>query len=160
MRLQRQYTLPEGWEAIRDTDGNVTNRPPAISLRLIHTGAQAMQNFSERFINEGLAQGWVNIADGVLILITTEESLKYTILATPGVYCLHCGARLGYDRTGHVGREHVKAQHAGIASPDPAHPAGYRNTLAYECTLHPEQHAKWQRPANATVSHARLAEKA
>jgi hypothetical protein len=155
MLLKRYYDIPEGWEPKRAPDGTLLNPPKVDALDVRHTGTHQEQNFSRRLVDAGLAEGWLSLSKGILTLHTTQEDLTYTILRTPGLYCCHCDAALGEDASGAAGRAHVAAVHPGEPSPDAQHPAGYRHVHAYECVLDVKQHARWQRPAGATVSHWR-----
>lgn len=149
MLLKRLYDTPDGWVAERDADGRVTNAPPLKGLRLYHTGTNPAQNFSRRMVDTGLAEGWLTLGKGLLMIDTEQETLEYTIVRTPGTYCCHCDARLEDDPSGASGRAHVTQAHAGTPSPDPSNPAGFRVTSAYECTLNEAQHALWNGQAHA-----------
>lgn len=127
-------------------------------ISVIHTGVARLQNFSRRFVETGIVQGWLTLSRGALTLHAQEEDLQYRILGMPGRYCLHCGLHWPGDPTGAETRAHISAEHAGMVSPDPQWPQGYRATESYECLLSEEQHARWKAPAYATVSHARWKE--
>jgi len=158
MLMKRLYDIPDGWEPQRNERGELLNPLPVAALSLKHTGTNPEQNFSRRMVDAGLQEGWLSMARGTLTLHTTEDDLAYTILKTPGTYCCHCDMRLDDDPSGASNRQHVEREHPGEASPDPANPAWYRVTNAYECVLDEAQHARWMRPEYATVSHARWKE--
>lgn len=113
-------------------------------IEIEHTGIQEAQNFSTGLVIDALKAGWMELGKGKLILKAEPESLKYTILREPGRYCLHCQAKLPDDENGELAQIHVLTEHPGAASPDPSNPAGYVKINAYECTLDPKQHAKYQ----------------
>lgn len=158
MLLKRNYDIPEGWEPERDAHGNLTNPLPVKSLTLKHTGVHPEQNFSRRLIDGGLQEGWLSLGHGQVVLHTEQGDLHYTVNKVPGSYCCFCDAKLDDDTTGTSGREHVREFHEGAESPDPSNPMGFRVTNAYECTLDADEHAKWMRPAYATVSNVRWKE--
>jgi hypothetical protein len=157
MKIKRLYDTPEGWEPERDAMGQVTNPPPLKGIALQHTGIREGQNFSRRFVDAGLAEGWLSMARGKLTLHTQEEDLVYSILHMPGTYCSYCDMKLDDDPSGVSNRAHVEDRHAGEPVADPANPAGYRVTNAYECVLDEEQHARWNGPAAEEARQARYA---
>ena len=144
MLLTRHYDIPDGWEPERGPDGTLLNPLPVQSLELKHTGASPEQNFSRRLIDAGVAEGWITMSKGKIVMHTTDEDLEYAIVRMPGMYCCHCDAKLVDDTSGASGRDHVQAMHGGQPSPDANNPAGFRQTHAYECVLDEGQHAKWQ----------------
>jgi hypothetical protein len=113
-------------------------------IEVEHTGIQEAQNFSTGLVVEALKAGWMELAEGKLILKAEPEALKYTILHEPGRYCLHCREKLPDDEKGELAQIHVLTEHLGAASPDPSNPAGYIKLNAYECMLDSKQHAKYQ----------------
>lgn len=149
MLLKRHYEIPDGWEPERGPDGALLNPLPVAGLEIKHTGTHAEQRFSRRFVESGLAEGWVSLGKGLLTLHTLNEDLQFTITRMPGTHCCHCDAALPYDPSGASSRAHVETEHAGAASPDPSNPAGYCVTHAYECVLDEVQHAAWNGQAVA-----------
>lgn len=119
--------------------------PKLSHIELRHTGTHAAQNFSRRLVDAAIAEGWMTLSRGKLILHVKPEDLTYTIKRAPGHYCLHCGEKIESDVLGTQAREHVAKHHDGVASPDPDWPAGYLATHAYECVLDGAQHAKFRR---------------
>lgn len=164
MLVKRLYDIPEGWEPQRDAHGVVHNQPPPQDRVLLkHTGTNPEQNFSRRFVDGGLQEGWLSLGRGKLTMATVTQDgenvdLEYTVLKQPGTYCCHCEAKLDDDPSGASNRQHVTDLHGEAESPDPTNPAGYRITNAYECVLDEGQHARWAVPEYATVSHARWKE--
>jgi hypothetical protein len=160
MYIKRLYDIPEGWEAERDAHGALVNPLPVKAITLKHTGPESMpeQNFSRRMVDAGLQEGWMSMSRGKLTMHTDAEDLEYTILKMPGTYCVHCEAKLDDDPGGASNRAHVTEAHGDAPSPDPAHPAGYRVTNAYECVLREDQHARWSAQAVDAAQQARWQE--
>lgn len=124
--------------------------PKLSHIELKHTGTHAEQNFSRRLVEGAVAEGWMTLSKGKIILHAKPEDLTYTIKRAPGHYCLHCNAKIESDGLGAEARQHVASQHAGEKSPDPAWPHGYLVTNAYECVLEEGQHRKFKaRPMGA-----------
>lgn len=171
MELKKVYDIPEGWQreyeglaafeallaksplspeqqAIQVTtfkqSARLLNIPPQIGLEVINTGSTPFQNWGRDFVEQGLKGGWVSIGRTVLTLHTQNQGdFSFKILRVPGTYCCHCETQLEDDPTGRTGRDHVRGQHEGQASPDPSNPLGFRYTNAYECELEATQHAQW-----------------
>jgi hypothetical protein len=166
MLLKRLYDMPEGWEAERDETGTLLNRPPLWAMSIKHTGTHAEQNFSRRFIDAGMIEGWLSMGQGKITLHGVDEEteepvdLVYTVLRMPGTYCSHCDMKLDDDPSGASSRAHVADRHGETPSPDRQNPAGYRVTTAYECVLEEDQHAQWNATARAEAHQARYAETA
>jgi len=162
MLLKRIYDKPKGWERkanVRGADGKLAdptkpegaclNTPPLAHLEIKHTGTSPEQNFSDRLIAAGLAEGFISLAKGKLTLHGKPEDLNYTVKRLPGYYCCHCGASL--PDAGRMvapgvtaGMQHVAEAHAGKKSPDESNPAGYRRINAFECALDSKQHEKFR----------------
>jgi hypothetical protein len=81
---------------------------------------------SPRVIDRGLAEGWLSIGGGEVRIKTAPDvdDHVFKILAAPGVFCCHCGAKL--DAGNEVAQAHVADEHSGADSPDESNPAGYR----------------------------------
>jgi hypothetical protein len=155
MLLKRHYEFPENWRPEQDTEGRITNPPPISYIEVKHTGVHAEQNFSRRFVEAGVRDGWITLSMGKLIIHAQPEDLNYMILRAPGHYCCHCGIELQSDATGAACRAHIEAAHAGDESPDRSNPLGWRATTGYECVLDETQHERFKVPPYATVSHWR-----
>lgn len=169
MKLKRVYDIPEGWEPewevavnakgepILDENLNtikrLTNPLPVKGIEVQNTGVMEAQNFSIDLVVSGLQDGWMELADGNLILHAVPEDLKYKVLREPGRYCLHCGEKLPDDEKGALARIHVLSKHKGKASPDANNPAGYIKLNAYECVLDAKQHAKFKAVKMGQVQH-------
>lgn len=113
-------------------------------VSLANTGVEPQQNFSTGLIYAAIAEGWCTIGHGKLTLHLVPEDLVYTVNRVPGRYCCHCSEKLPDDATGEGAREHIRTVHPGVESPDPAHPAGYLMTNAFECVLDAVQHEKYR----------------
>lgn len=97
-------------------------------VRVLRAGA--VQHFSPRIIEQGVAAGWLSMVDGLLTVNGHDGPVVYRIERTPGYYCCHCQAKLS-DQT--EARAHVTADHGGAASPDASNPAGYRRDNFFAC---------------------------
>jgi len=162
MLLKRHYRFPEGWKADRNLrgengklkdpsrpEGELLNQPPIDHVEIKHTGISAEQNFSTRFVEAGLAQGFASVGDGKITLRAKPEDLVYTIKRGPGHYCCHCGVALP-DASRIVspgitaGMQQVAAMHEGKPSPDAGNPSGYLRLNEYQCVLDFATHEKWK----------------
>jgi len=103
-----------------------SGKPVPAGVKLIRAGSR--QNFSQGFIDGGLAEGWLAIGGGKLTFTTDKGPVVYTIARQPGMYCCTCEQKLDDSRSAQM---HVAA-HKG-ASPDPCNPAGYRVDNFYAC---------------------------
>jgi len=92
--------------------------------------AGARQHFSPGIIEGGVAEGWLSMGKGKLVIQGEDGAIVYRIARTPGHYCCHCQKAVD-DGSG--GQAHVAAAHAGKVSPDPSNPAGYRRDNFYAC---------------------------
>ena len=102
---------------------------PAIAhIEVKHVGAR--QNLNQRFLDKGIVQGWLSIADGKITIRTAESDpdLVFTVERVPGHYSCYTGEKLN-------GQEEAKAHVAQQDgdSPDEQHPAGYEKIAYYEC---------------------------
>ncbi len=118
--------------------------PPVDHVLIKHTGVKEGQNFSTRFIETGILEGWITMDASKITLHTKPQNLVYAINVRPGRYCSHCGDKLNDDTRGVEARNHVREAHAGRKSPDPESPAGYAQVNAYLCTLDKVAHAKFK----------------
>lgn len=107
-----------------------------------HTGYSARQNFRERDIHQGLADGFMAISGDRLLIKAEPESLQYRILRKPGRYCNHC--RLFLRDDGDLGAEmrtHVAKEHKDQDAPADGHYVWLKH---YECELNSAQHMKFR----------------
>jgi len=159
MELKRIYAKPEGWEPIRNVrdgfgrlpdshraEGVLLNPPPLSHIEVRHTGLDARQHFSTRVVTGAIAEGWMAIRDGQLIVYARPENLTYNILQVPGRYSCFDGAKLPDDEgdTGAAARAVIAERHPGQVSPDPAHPGGYYKINHYVCELDAAQQERFR----------------
>lgn len=127
MELQKRYTRDElarfeVAKAAAAAQGAEPPRAAASHLRVLHTGVSEGQNFSTRFVEGGLVEGWlsfVELVDGKHMRIKCEhqsgqeptglthpdgtpkmrpvysnEDLIYRVVREPGYYCVSTGDRI------------------------------------------------------------------
>lgn len=137
MRLKRQYH-----------EGRVTH------MLVQHTGTSPQQNFADRLVEQGIDEGWIAVSGMVLTLKAEPESLRYSIVRTPGYYCRSNGARIPLSERAlrRLATRQMDAPRAealawlasqGLAADD------YDVTLAYECELDAEQHERYRATRDA-----------
>lgn len=115
-----------------------------------HTGTAAEQNFSRRLVLRGAAEGWLRMDGATLVIHGDPEDLVYTIDRTPGYYVKSTGERIPLSElaaseffsssTPALAAAEARAFLAGKGLPA----TDYEATLAYHCTLAPEQQAKFR----------------
>ena len=93
--------------------------------------ARDRQHVSPNLIEQGVAQGWLSLAKGQLVIHGEAGAIVYRIDRPPGYYCCHCEAALD---DGPSGADHVQTLHPTAKSPDPSNPAGYRRDHFFACT--------------------------
>ncbi len=94
--------------------------------------APPKQNFSPGYLEGALAEGLISISKGV-IEFHTVPPVSYAIVAQPGVYCCHDGAKL--DGGNEIAQAYVSEHFPNEPSPDPENPAGYRYDNFFACEL-------------------------
>jgi len=100
-----------------------------------------LQNFTQSLITEGIAKGWMTVSKGRITIEDMDKPLDYVIAYGPAIYCCHCHEKIGECDEGAspAGAARlaakVAADHPGVASPDPACPAGYRQDNFFACVL-------------------------
>jgi len=114
--------------------------PKIVGVSVKHTGVKPAQTFSSRLVSRAVAEGWMSLGKGRLVLHAKEGDLVYTVLRASGLYCCHCGAMLPNE---HDARAHVAATHGAKKSPDANNPSGYRAVDGYETTLDEAAHKKF-----------------
>ncbi len=114
-RLQEQFTAENGL-------------PEITHIEVLNVGAE--QKLSINFIDTGIEEGWLSLADGKITIKTgpDDEDLVFKVERRPGKYSCYTGERLGSEK---AAREHV-AQFED-ASPDPNNPSGWRDDRFYAC---------------------------
>jgi len=45
-----------------------------------------VQHFTQKFVMNGLMEGWLTMQDGTIVLHTVQGDVRYTIAAPPGRY--------------------------------------------------------------------------
>lgn len=105
--------------------------PPLRGVEILHAGPR--QNFSPRLVAAAIAEGWMVLSADRIMLKAQPHDVVYLIERAPGRYCCQCDQKLPDDLTGELARLHVASVHAGLASPHPNQPAGYRMATAFEC---------------------------
>lgn len=99
-------------------------------VKMIHAGSR--QNFSSRFVEGGVAEGWLSGSTDKLVIHAESGDVVYAIERVPGYYCCHCGRKMD-DGAG--AKVHIESAHPGRPSPDAVNPSGYLKSNAYECTM-------------------------
>lgn len=107
----------------------VTEKVPQVIGVTIKRPDKGRHNFSPRFLERGMAEGWLMREGNKITLKADNGTLVYTIERTPGYFCCHCKMPLDDG----AGKAHVQAAHKGEKSPDPNNPAGYRKDNFYAC---------------------------
>lgn len=110
--------------------------PKVNGVRVLRAGGD--KNFSPDLINDGLAQGWLSMSKGKLVLEGENAVITYAIRRAPGYYCCHCGEALvdagNFVAPGvTVGMKHVADTHSDTPSPDESNPAGYEKINHFDC---------------------------
>jgi hypothetical protein len=133
IRLKRRFDPDEvaAWRAAIAAGEHA--QPPLPTHLDVQEQRGDRQNFSTRFVQSGIVEGWLSFADGEFRIRTADGDVAFRVLELPGVYCCHCGSKL--DAGNEVAQAHVADHHADDASPDPQHPAGYRVSHAYACEV-------------------------
>lgn len=80
-------------EIKRRYDTTVTP-PQLVGYTVVHTGNAALQRFSHRFVQDGMAAGLVHIEGDRLTLVCEPMNLHYTVQRVPGYYCKSTGQRI------------------------------------------------------------------
>lgn len=81
-------------------------------------------------LEDGAQEGYFSVKDGQLSIKTAEgePDVVYKIVRGPGWYCCHCAKKLSDSVEGAA---HVKAEHAGVTSPDDNNPSGWSRDNHY-----------------------------
>lgn len=89
------------------------------------------QNFTRKFIDKSLEDGFMSMIKGDIVLHTNPE-LTYKVVKVPGIFCCFTGVRLGDQKEA---RAYIADNYAGEKSPDLNNPSGYRDDRFYACEL-------------------------
>lgn len=87
--------------------------PPIQHIEVEQHPRNGIWNISKKLLEEGMADGWLSIQDGKVVIRTAdgEPDVEYQILRRPGHYCCYCGEKLQNSKSA---PEHI-AQHEGEA---------------------------------------------
>jgi len=117
-----------------------------IQLQSIPAGRR--QHIPQKWIDKHVARGFATLDENKLTMHTIDGDMSFSIDHGPSRYCCHCGEALpnedlepgghlipqGDPRLGAAARAHVAEKHAGVKSPDPENPAGYKYKMYYGVT--------------------------
>lgn len=125
---------------------------PVTHIEVRDTGASPAQNFSHRFVEDGVAAGWITLTDATLTIKAEPEDLAFALVRRPGYYCTSTGERIPVSDTSWnsarrgelANREALRWLTAlGKVLTD------YEVTNAYECVLSAAQHEKFRKVPDA-----------
>lgn len=119
-------TAPAARKLLNNQYSDANDLPDIEYIEIKHCGDK--QNLNQRFIDRGIAEGWLSIGEGRISIKTDGEPLVFNIERVPGRYSCYDGCKLNGEAEA---KAHVAAQDGD--SPDPAHPAGYCHQLYYQC---------------------------
>lgn len=112
--------------------------PSVRGIKVLRAGER--QHFSPRLVEGGVAEGWLSMAEGKIVIHGEDGRVVYRIERTPGFYCCHCGRKLD-DSPG--AKTHVEKTHGQLGpdgsvvsmppSPNPENPSGYERINYYDC---------------------------
>jgi hypothetical protein len=133
-------------------------------VQVLHTGTSPEQNFSRRLVMQAISDGWMRLEADKLIVKGEPEDLEFTVLRTPGYYCLSTGERMPISDL--AWQQAVSQPLATLATAEAQAwlattgkaRGDYEVTMAYECRLDAAQHALYRavseggivRPASET----------
>ncbi len=100
--------------------------PKVAHIEVKHCGDA--QNLNQGWVEKGIAEGWLAIADGKISIRTDDDPLVFDIKRGPGHYSCYDGRKLNGEADA---KAHVQTQEG--ESPDPQHPAGYVKQAYYQC---------------------------
>jgi len=117
-------------------------------IQLLSIPENRRQHIPQVWIDKHTARGFATLDENKLTMHTIDGDMAFTVDHSPGRFCCHCGEALanedqeagggfipqGDPRLGAVAREHVASKHAGIVSPDPQNPSGYKDKMYYGLT--------------------------
>lgn len=125
---------------------------PVTHLEVRDTGASPEQNFSHRFVEDGVAQGWITLTADTLTVRAQPEDLVFALRRQPGYYCSSTGERIPISSTSWNSArrgELARAEALRWLTANGKEPSDYEVTNAYECVLGDEQHARFRKVADA-----------
>ena len=124
--------------------------PRRIGIEIHHTGDAPEQNFDDRLVEDGIAEGWAVLDGGTLTLEGANDTLVYDVKRGPGYYCRSNGAAIpitpsAWARFRHGNDSSLSRPQAlawleanGKAADD------YEISVSYQCVLRDEHHRKWR----------------
>lgn len=127
--------VPVPTDLLEERNALAKTVPPLTLIGINIQRASRHQLFTPALLDEGEALGVITRARGLITIHGTNGDVVYRIASGPGLYCCHCGERLGDVGEPNVGRQHVTTQHAGVESPEHQNPAGYRGQNSFACVL-------------------------
>jgi hypothetical protein len=116
MKLKRLYHHP------------LTDPPMVRGVTVLESAAE--HNFSPRLLDGGIAEGWLTMERGKVIIRGENKTLTYRIVLPPGYYCCYCNRALD---DGPAARTHIDEDHRDEPSPDQNNPSGYRRDNFFAC---------------------------
>jgi len=123
MRLKRLY------HPFNAVDKKNPYAPPMVrGVLVLEAGRE--QNFSPRFIENGVTEGWLTVERGRIIIRGDNQTVTYRIVLPPGYYCCYCNRALDDSPSAQA---HIEEAHADEPSPDENNPAGYRRDAFFAC---------------------------
>jgi hypothetical protein len=107
------------------------NRGPDVAYVEVIRHKSDTWRANDRFVNRGIAEGWLAIEKGRIRLTTApdQDDVVFAVVRRPGLYCAHCDCELADVKQA---AEHVQT-HAPAKSPDPNNPSGWRRATYFDC---------------------------
>lgn len=113
------------------TDPNAT--PTVRGVRILR--AKRIQNLSPSFIDGGEQEGWLTRSRGGITIHGEKGDVEYRIAERPGLYCCHTGDRIADVGDYPTAQKYIAEKFAGVPSPDPQNPSGYRANHGFTLVL-------------------------
>jgi len=122
----------------RDPMGRPVSPRPLAGVKVVGD-APDEHHFSPKFVTNGMAEGWISIIKGTIILHTVDGDVVYRIVRGPGAYCCHCGIKVGEGPSASRAEVTARSAHAEECCNGTPHPTewpdGYEVINHYECRL-------------------------
>ena len=90
------------------------------------------QNFTQKFIDKGIEEGYVTLSKGNITIHAKPNDLVYKIVRMPGWYCCHDDKKM---ESSEDAKRYLIRNFKGKKSPDSNNPSGYRKDNFYHCKL-------------------------
>jgi len=94
-----------------------------------------IQNFTQKFFDKALREGFASMSKGLFILHTVDGDLEYKIIRSPGYFCCFDNKALGDQKEC---RAYIESNFKGKDSPDLNNQSGYRKDNFHACELQGE----------------------